>query len=72
MKNDSDFVKVYAHSKLYVAEMLKTYLYDNQIESFILNQQDSSYHFGDIELYVKKENEEKAKKLIKIFEKNEK
>ncbi len=71
MKNNPDFVKVYAFNKLYIVEMLKAYLADNQIESIILNQQDSSYHFGDIELFVKKEDEEKTKKLIKIFEENE-
>ncbi len=71
MKNNPDFVKVYAINKLYLIEMLKAYLADNQVESFILNQQDSSYHFGDIELYVRKEDEEKSEKLIKIFEENE-
>ena len=71
MKNNPDFVKVYAFNKLYLVEMLKAYLADNQIESFILNQQDSSYLFGDIELYVKKEDQEKSEKLIKIFEENE-
>ncbi|MCD6366240.1 MAG: DUF2007 domain-containing protein [Bacteroidales bacterium] len=71
MKDNPDFVKVYAINKLYLIEMLKAYLADHQVESFILNQQDSSYHFGDIELYVRKENEEKSEKLIKKFEENE-
>lgn len=71
MKDNPDFVKVYASNKLYLIEMLKAYLADNQIESFILNKQDSSYLFGDIELYVKKEDQEKSEKLIKIFEENE-
>ncbi|MCD6366370.1 MAG: DUF2007 domain-containing protein, partial [Bacteroidales bacterium] len=58
-------------NKLYLIEMLKAYLADHQVESFILNQQDSSYHFGNIELYVMKKDEEKSEKLIKIFEENE-
>jgi len=71
MKNNQDFVKVYASGKLYLIEMLKVFLADNQIESFILNQQDSSYLFGDIELYVRKKDKEEAIKLIKKFEANE-
>lgn len=71
MKNSPEFTKIYAFNKQYVVEMLKAYLADNNIESFILNQQDSAYLFGDIELYVRKEDEEKAKELVKIFEENE-
>ncbi len=70
MKDNPEFIKIYAFNKLYLIEMLKVYLADNDIESFILNQQDSSYLFGNIELYVRKENEEKAKELVMKFEKN--
>jgi len=70
MKDNSEFTKVYAFNKRYMVEMLKAYLADNNIESFILNQQDSSYLFGNIELYVRKKDEEKAKELVQIFEKN--
>ena len=70
MKDNPEFSKIYAYNKQYVVEMLKAYLADNHIESFVLNQQDSSYLFGDIELYVRKKDEEKAKELVKIFEQN--
>ncbi len=71
MKNDPDFVVVYSLDKLYLVEILKAYLEDNGIEAFILNQKDSSYNIGDVELLVKKEKEAEALELIKNFENNE-
>jgi hypothetical protein len=38
------------------------------IGSFIINKQDSSYRFGNVEVYVKRENILKAKMLVKEFE----
>lgn len=72
MKNNSDFTTVFRYNKLYYVEMIQTYLKDNGIEVFVLNQKDSSYNFGDIELLVKKDDETKALELIKTFEDNEK
>jgi len=71
MKDNPEFTKIYAYNKQYMVEMLKAYLADNHIESFVLNQQDSSYLFGDVELYVRKEDEGKAKELVKKFENDE-
>ncbi|RLD48105.1 MAG: DUF2007 domain-containing protein [Bacteroidetes bacterium] len=53
-------------NKAYLAEIAKEVLTDNNIESVIINKKDSSYTtFGDIELYVREENAETAKQLIK-------
>jgi len=53
-------------NKPYLAEIAKEVLADNNIKSVIINKKDSSYNtFGDIELYVREENAEIAKQLIK-------
>jgi hypothetical protein len=61
-------VLVYTTNKLFEAEMLRQFLSDNEIDGFIINKQDSSYHFGDIEIYVKQDDVIRTKMLIKKFE----
>ena len=63
---EKDWLIVFTTSLLYQAEIAKEILYDNDIESIIINKQDSSYlSFGDIELYVNIGNSEKALILLK-------
>lgn len=53
-------------NKVYLAEIAKEVLEDNGIFSVIINKQDASYlSFGDIEIYVEKENEVQSKALLK-------
>lgn len=63
-------VIVYTTNQLYQAEMLKNILADHGIFSFIINKQDSNYHFGDIEVYVNQDDVIRAKMLIEKFETN--
>jgi hypothetical protein len=63
----SDRVVVYSTNRLFEAEMIKQYLYDNDILAFILNKMDSAYHFGDIEILVLKDDVIRSKKLIEDF-----
>ncbi len=61
-----DKVIVYTSNKAYEIELLKKYLADHDIISFSINKQDSSYHFGEIELYVEKDHAIRAKRLISV------
>ena len=45
-------------------QLLHALLIKNNIPAIIMNKKDSLYLFGDIELYVKKEDILNAKKLI--------
>lgn len=63
---------VYATGTEYLAELLKQVLKDNNIDAFIFNRQDSSYRFGDIEVYVDSQDLEEAKKICEEFENNTK
>ncbi len=65
---EKDWVVAYYASQTFQAEMIRKMLSDHEIEVFIINKQDSSYHIGEIELYVKRDNVVRAKKLIKDFE----
>ena len=49
---ENDLVLIFSSNKLYEIEIAKSLLLGNDIESYIVNKQDSMYFFGDIELYV--------------------
>ena len=58
---------VYSTNQLYEAEMAKNVMNDNDIECVIMNKQDSTYRFGEIEVCVPREEVLKAKQLILEF-----
>ena len=66
----NDLVNIYGTDKPYFAELIRQMLSDNDIRSFIVNKQDSAYKFGEIELYVYRDDVIRAKKLIQEFEEN--
>lgn len=58
---------IYSTNQLYEAEMVKNMMGDNGIECVILNKQDSTYRFGEIEVCVPTEGVLRAKQLIIEF-----
>ncbi|MCK5136031.1 MAG: DUF2007 domain-containing protein [Bacteroidales bacterium] len=66
----SDLVHIYSAGSPYVAELVRQMLTDRNIQSFIINKQDSAYKFGDIELFVHRDEVIRAKMLIREFEEN--
>jgi hypothetical protein len=58
---------IYSTDRLYEAEMVKGMMADNDIECVIMNKQDSTYRFGEIEVCVPTEEVFKAKQLIIEF-----
>ena len=65
---EKDWVIVYTTNKSYQAELFREVLGDHNIESIVINKQDSSYKFGNVEVYVKRDKILKAKMLVKEFE----
>lgn len=65
---EKDWVVIYTTNQLYRAELFKRNLGDNGIESVIINKMDSTYRFGEIEIYVKRDQILRAKKLASEFE----
>ncbi len=62
---DDNWIVAYSTSKPWQAEIAKQVLEDNGISAVIINKQDSSYLFGEAEVYVDICNLEKAKELTK-------
>lgn len=61
---EKDWVLIYSNTSQYEAEILSAVLKDHDIDSVSVNKKDSSYHFGEIEIYVKRDSVIKAKKII--------
>ncbi len=61
-------VRIYSVETVYLAELTRQMLADYDIVSFIINKRDSFYKFGEIEIYVNRDNVIRAKKLIAEFE----
>ncbi len=63
--DDGNWVRVHTTMERHEAEIFKGMLENNQIEAVILNKRDSAYQaWGEIHLYVKKEDEIRAKELV--------
>lgn len=58
---------IYSTNQLYEAEMVKDMMADNEIECVIMNKQDSTYRFGEIEVCVPTAEVLRAKQLILEF-----
>ena len=68
---DENWEVVYSTSTAYKAEILKSILEENEIPSVVINKKDSSYMFGEIEVYARHEDVSNAKQIINRFEANE-
>ncbi|MCF6242143.1 MAG: DUF2007 domain-containing protein [Bacteroidales bacterium] len=62
-----DWIKLESFDRLHQAELRKNILEENNIPSVIINEKDSLFLFGEIELFVRKADEAKAKELIDEF-----
>ena len=62
MKNE--WVIVYSTSDIFQAEVIKQMLLSNNIDAISMNQKDSSYHFGSVNIYTKEKDMKKAKEII--------
>jgi hypothetical protein len=67
---EENLVNIFETGKPYQAEMAKQMLTDHNIQSFLINKQDSAYKFGAVELYVNRDDVIRAKKLILEFDYN--
>jgi phosphoribosylpyrophosphate synthetase len=67
--DDKNWVVVYTSRSPIEAEIVKQMLESNGVEAVLLNQHDSSYQtFGSAQVYVPKESEPVAIKLIEEVE----
>jgi hypothetical protein len=64
---DENWEMVFSSATLYRVEMIKSLLEEENIDSVIINKKDSAYNFGEIELYVKREDILVTKVIINRF-----
>ena len=67
---EANLVHVFSSGQPYQAELVRQMLTDHNIQSFLVNKQDSAYKFGEVELYVNRDDVIRAKKLIQEFDYN--
>lgn len=65
---EDNLVEVFAADKQYKINLIKELLEEKKIECFILNQKGSALLLGNIQIYVDKKDEEKARELIQGHE----
>ncbi len=58
------WTKIYTTNLAHQAEIAKALLMDSEIDSYVIDKKDSMYSFGEMELYVKPENEILAKLIL--------
>ncbi|MFP4091674.1 MAG: putative signal transducing protein [Cyclobacteriaceae bacterium] len=61
---NSNWQRVYSTNMMYRAEIVKAVLEDNHLNPVLIDKQDTSYHFGQIEIYVAAEEVIYAMKII--------
>ena len=62
---EKDWVIAYESRQEYLGEIARSVLSDNDIESVIINKKDSVCNsFGDIEVYVNRDNLIRAKQIL--------
>ena len=59
-----DWVSIYSSASQQESEMIKGLLTHNEINSVVVNKQDSLYKFGEFEVFVNRGDEEKAKFIL--------
>jgi hypothetical protein len=64
MNMQNDWAKIYSSQYIHQVEIVKALLEDNDIECVIMNKQDSSYFFGEIDLYISNTEIIRAKQII--------
>ena len=67
---EANLVHIFSSGQPYKTEMARQMLADHNIQSFLVNKQDSAYKFGVVELYVNRDDVIRAKKLIQEFDYN--
>jgi hypothetical protein len=61
---NSNWVKIYTSNQFFKSEIVKQVLIDHEIDAIVLNKQDSSYKFGEVEVHINQENFDKALAII--------
>ncbi len=64
----NNWIKIGSYPNLFEAQMRQAFLKSANIDAVIVNARDSLFLIGDIDLYVKKEDKDKAENILLQFE----
>lgn len=62
---ETEWVLVYTTNRVWQPDIIKQVFEDNGVAVVVVNKQDSSYLFGNAEIYVRQPDIEKANELLK-------
>lgn len=65
--NEQEWIKIQSFDRIHQAELRKNVLEQNGIQAVVVNERDSLFLIGEIELYVRKQDEKQALELINEF-----
>ena len=63
---EKGWVKIYITNKPHIVTIVQELLEENDIESVEIPKGDSTLTFGDSEIFVRQEHEERARMIIKV------
>lgn len=61
---EKHWIKLFVTNNLIQAEITKQMLEEHEVPAVVINKQDSSYRFGQVELYVHESTELIARELL--------
>jgi len=62
---EKNWIKIFTSTNYFQSEIVKQVLTEHQIETVLINKQDSSHRtFGDIEVYIHQENFSNAIEIV--------
>lgn len=61
---NNSWIKIYTSQQFIKSEIVRQVLTDHEIDAVLMNKQDSSYKFGDVEVYIHPDNFDKAIEII--------
>lgn len=65
---EQDWIQLCSYKTLQEAQVIKLLLNENGVTAVLLNKQDSSYLFGEHEIFVSREELSKAKMILQTIQ----
>lgn len=61
---EAGWIKIYTSADFFKSELVRQVLIDHEIEAILINKQGFPYQIGEVEIYIHKDNFQKAHEII--------
>lgn len=61
---EAGWIKIYTSADFFKSELVRQVLIDHEIEAILINKQGFPYRIGEVEIYIHKDNFQKAHEII--------